>query len=140
MLMNSHDEVEKLLKQIQPHLTGLKEKVNDIGGEVTYDELENCETLIEFMNVVWGKKYDQLTDLVGGIIKYDSNKKQKNKSFKLLPAIDSVVKNIKNLKEEVANFLDSSRQTTRIIEEMVTKTKITFQMSEKNPDKIESVI
>jgi hypothetical protein len=92
------------------------------------------------MNVVWGKKYDQLTDLIGGIIKYDSNKKQKNKSFKLLPAIDSVVKNIKNLKEEVANFLDSSRQTTRIIEEMVTKTKITFQMSEKNPDKIESVI
>ena len=97
--MNNHDEVEKLIKQIQPHLAGLKEKVNDIGGEVTYDELENCETLIEFMNAVWAKKYDQLTDLIGAIIKFDSSKKLKNKSFKLLPAIDSVVKNIKNLKE-----------------------------------------
>ena len=58
----------------------------------------------------------------------------------MLPSIDSVVKNVKNLKEEVANFLDSTRQTTKIIEEMVSKTRFTFQINEKNPDKIESKI
>ena len=78
--------------------------------------------------------------MIGAIIKFDSNKKQKNKSFKLLPSIDSVAKNIKNLKEEVANFLDSSRQTTKIMEEMFTKTKFTFRLNQNCPDKIESII
>ena len=39
VLMNKHAEIDKLLKNIQPHMVGLKEKVNDVGGEVTYDEL-----------------------------------------------------------------------------------------------------
>lgn len=50
------------------------------------------------MSSVWLKKYDQLIDLIGAIISFDNIKKKKNKSFRLLPTVDSVVKNIKNFK------------------------------------------
>lgn len=30
--MNKYPDLDKILKQIQPHLVGLKEKINDIGG------------------------------------------------------------------------------------------------------------
>ena len=61
------------------------------------------------------------------------------KYFNLFQTINSVVISAKKLKEELANFLDSSRQSTKIIDEVVKKVKITLNLN-SNKDKIESVI
>lgn len=81
------------------------------------------------MEFVWMKKYNQLTDLVDSIVSFQVEKRKKSRGFKLRESIREVVKNVKNIQEEVANYLDSSRQSTIIIDEVVKDVKFTYSVN-----------
>ena len=65
--------------------------------------------------------------------KFTKEKKEVNKYFNLSECLDSVIVSGKNLKEELANFLDGNRQSTKIIEEVINRVHITLEL--KGDDK-----
>ena len=38
-ILINHEDIQALLKTIQPSIKDLKEKIDDIGGQITYEDL-----------------------------------------------------------------------------------------------------
>lgn len=93
--LTQNKELHELLKDLRPYLAEMKEKINDVGsegGELTSEEINYCEFVLEFMDKIYSQEYFTFTDFIQAIIRFDQNKKKTNRSYNLSKMIKAVIK------------------------------------------------
>ena len=134
------EEILKVLVVVEPHVAGLKEKINEEGGEVSYEDVENVEVVMQFMRTVYASQYGQFADFLKAVDKFSETKRKSNKFFNLVGVLKGVLSNLKAYSEQTANFLNANRQAVKIIDEVYKKSTFEFANDEKNKDKVKSTI
>lgn len=87
----------------------IKDKINDVGGLISSEELYYCEIVYDFMNNVYMKDYPQFSNFMASILKYYEDKKKISKHYNLSTMIKVVIKSSEALREEKDNLKDQDR-------------------------------
>lgn len=79
----------KFFVNLEKQIQELKDKVQDDGGEVTYEELENCQVLLEYWKL-FQEEDKGIMSFLNKINKFIESKRKKQKKFDLGELLNQV--------------------------------------------------